>query len=276
MTNTQKYPDGLTHLTCDTAPDGTKFFWAKPEFRNLSLLQSQTDFAAPVLKASQTLLKEARQRFIYRTPTGTEPVVIKLFPLNFIGSKLRHPKYAYREFCNTVRARELGVSVPEPLCFIEKRRMGLVCCSGIVQQCLDGYTDLRSLYHADQLSYVQVARYATPVLIDMFERGTNHIDLRDENIMLDQKTGMLKIIDWQYANFVPPRAPWLLEYLTAYFIRLAPETYRTELAADWLPTVAEHAKLTAQEADLYVARTRALLPNRAKVKQRLALTAVAI
>lgn len=276
MTKTQNYPAGLAHLSCDIAPDGTKFFWAKPEFRNPLLLQSQADFAAPELTAPQTLLKQARQRFIYRTPTGTDPVVVKLFPLSFIGSKLRHPKYAYREFCNTVRAKELGVSVPEPLCFIEKRRKGLVCCSGIVQQCLDSYADLRGLYHAGHVTYVQVARYATPVLIEMFERGANHIDLRDENIMLDRQTGVLKIIDWQYANFTAPRAPWLLEYLTAYFIRLAPETYRAELAADWLPTVAEHAHLTPQETDQFIARTRALLPNRAKVKQRLALTAVAI
>lgn len=275
MTNTQKYPAGLAQLTCDTAPDGTKFFWAKAEFRNPVLLESQADFATPVITASQTLLKQARQRFIYRAPTGTDPVVVKLFPLSFIGSKLRHPKYAYREFCNTVRAKELGVSVPEPLCFIEKRRKGLVCCSGIVQQCLESYADLRSLYHAGHLTYVQVARYATPVLLEMFERGANHIDLRDENIMLDQKTGALKIIDWQYASFTAPRAPWLLEYLTAYFIRLAPEAYHAELAADWLPTVAEHARLTAHDAEQFIARTRALLPNRAKVKQRLALTPVA-
>lgn len=276
MTKAQKYPAGLAQLPCDTAPDGTLFYWAKQEFHDPALLDSQTDFAAPTLAAPQKLLKQARQRFIYRTPDARETVVVKLFPLSFIGSKLRHPKYAYREFWNTVRAKELGVAVPEPLCFIEKRHMGLVCCSGIVQQYLGSYTDLRSLYLAGQLSYREVARHAIPVLVEMFERGANHIDLRDENIMLDTTTGALKVIDWQYANFTAPRAPWLLEYLTAYFIRLAPEEYRAELSADWLPEVAKHAGLSQPETAQFVARARALLPNRAKVKQRLALSAVAV
>ena len=274
MDNSQKYPEGLSNLLCDIATDGTKFYWSNPKYRNIMLLQSQVNFAVPRIMPSQTLLKQARQRFIYRTTDGTEPVVVKLFPLSVITSKFRHAKYAYREFCNTIGAQNRGVSVPQPLCFIEKRRMGLVCCSGIIQQSLDNYSDLRSLYDGGHLSYIQAARHAAPVIAKMFDRGVNHIDLRDENIMLNRKTGIAKVIDWQYARFVDQRAEWLLEYLAAYFIRLAPETYRAELASNWLPLVAEYADVSGFKLDLFMDRTRALLRNRARVVQRLALKEV--
>ena len=275
MTKKQYYPDGLGALPCNVGPDGTLFFWANEAFHDAALMRSQTDFAHPQITPPQTLLKQARQRFIYRLPADKGAVVVKLFPLSFIGSKLRHPKYAYREFCNTLQARERGVSVPAPMCFIEKRRMGLVTCSGIVQQCLDSCVDLGALYRAGDLSYAEVAQHAAPVLVEMFQRGVNHIDLRDENMMLDQKTGALSVIDWQYANFTTPQAPWLLEYLSAFFIVKAPEQYREELATDWLPSVAETAGLAATELGAFTTRTRALLRGRAKVKQRLSLRAVA-
>lgn len=274
MSGSKGIPKMLESLLNDTAADGTKFYWSAERNRNTVLLQSQLDFSVPQIRAPQTLLKRARQRFIYRTNTKPNDVVIKLFPLKAITSKLRHPKYAFAEFNNMIRAQRLGIPIPEPLCFIEKRKIGLVCCSGVGQTFLNGYTDLRTLYNARQLTYFQVADYATDVLIDMFDIGANHIDLRDENIMLDQNTGMLKIIDWQYANFTIPRSAWLLEYLTAYFIRLAPEKHRAMLASDWLFSVSERANLRGYQSDAFIKRTRALLNKRASVKQRLSLKKV--
>lgn len=264
----------LSNLLNDTTPDGTRFYWSAERNRNTKLLQSQTDFSSPQITAPQTLLKRARQRFIYRTNTKPNDAVIKLFPLKAITSKLRHPKYAFAEFSNMIHAQRLGIPIPEPLCFIEKRRVGFVCCSGVGQTFLNGYTDLRTLYKTRQLTYFQVADYAADILVDMFDSGANHIDLRDENIMLDQSTGMLKIIDWQYANFTSPRSAWLLEYLTAYFIRLAPEKHRAMLASDWLFSVPERADLKGYQSDAFIKRTRILLNKRASVKQRMALKKV--
>lgn len=276
MSDPQKYPKALNGLTQDTGPDGTRAYWSDPKWRDFGLLETQTNFAAPALKSGQTLLKQARQRFIFRTETATGAAVVKLFPLTFIGSKLRHPKYAYREFCNTLEAQARGVQVPAALAFLEKRDFGLVSCSGIIQQSLEGYTDLLALHKQADLTYQQVADHAAPVLIEMFERGANHIDLRDENIMLNPDTGDKRVIDWQYARFVEKRAPWLLEYLTAYFIRLAPPQHRDALQTDWLPGVATLAGLTATEIPAFRQRTAVLIGKRAKVKQRLALTSVAL
>lgn len=271
MSTETRYPDALSGLSKSSCPDGTIFYWRSEMHHDADLLRSQQDFAKPAVDDTQSLLKQARQRFIYRQPTAQgNAVVFKLFPLRNVSSRLRHRKYAFREFVNTLHAEKVGVAVPKPLAFLEKRTFNLVSCSGLVLESLDGYSDLLSLYQAELLDYKSVSEHATEVILKMYALGVNHIDLRDENMMLNTETGDLRVIDWQYAAFLPSRAPWLLEYLSAYFIHLAPEIERDGLRESWLPALHARSGCTVS----YPAFQRsvdALDQNRPRVRQRLAL-----
>lgn len=267
------YPAAIRSLTSDTAPDGTRVFWADPSFANLDLLSAQSNFAAPVLTPGQVLLKQARQRFVFRHWAGGMSYVFKLFPLSFIGSRLRHPKYAYREFSNMQTVAKLGVPTPTAIAFLEKRKRGLVSCSVIIQQDLNGYTDLLALAQSDNTNYASVMDCASDVLCMMFDKGVNHVDLRDENIMIDTETGDWRVIDWQYASITTPRAEWLLEYLVAYYIRLSPTAWRPRLMSEWVSEIyarSEHAT----PFKVFEARVAALVAQKSKVKSRLTLRPV--
>lgn len=273
MTRHRKYPAAIRDLPRDTGPDRTQAFWADQSQASAAVLLAQTDFSAPAVRPGQTLLKQARQRFVFRHPVNDTPYVFKLFPLSFIGSKLRHRKYGYREFSNMLIAQRLGVPVPDPIAFLEKRRFGLVTCSGLVQQSLEGHSDLLELGQSGALTKTQVLDHAATVLCHLFDAGANHIDLRDENIMVDLNTGDWRVIDWQYASFVAPRARMLLEYLVAYFIRLAPTDWQAAMRADWVPLVHEQSG-HSDPTDIFTTRVTALADVRTRVKHRLALRAV--
>lgn len=267
-----RYPLALHGLEQSVGLDGTRMFWVHSTDQHPQLLNALPDFAAPTLQDGQSLLKAARQRFIFRDDQGPTACVFKLFPLSFIGSKLRHQKYAYREFANMRRAHERALPVPRLIAFLEKRRMGLVECSGLIQESLDGSADL--LWHyKDGLGYDRIADVATQVLKAFYDAGANHIDLRDENIMLDTDRNVRHVIDWQYAAWVPPRAAWLLEYLVAYFIAQAPAGERDMLLRDWVPAV-HGACQHAVALDSFSKRVIALIEAKPRVKQRLVLTPI--
>ncbi|WP_299964962.1 lipopolysaccharide kinase InaA family protein [uncultured Roseobacter sp.] len=264
------YPSGLQGLPTDTAPDGSIAYWREQDSRNPDLLKAQADFAHPELQPNQKLLKKARQRFIFRHTTETGAVVIKLFPLSFIGSRLRHRKYAYREFVNMIEAQKMGLPTPDAIAFLEKRKTGLVNCSGLIQQSLTDHTDLLRLYRDGAMRYDEVARLGQETILRFYNAGVNHCDLRDENIMLNPETGDLRVIDWQYAVFMEPRAPWLLEHLAAFFIRLAPDEEHATLLEGWLADL--HSKGGHPEPlPLFRARVTALIAAHTRMRNRLVL-----
>ena len=82
------------------------------------------------------------------------------------------------------------------------------------------------------------------------------------------------VIDWQYAAFVTPRADWLLEYLAAYFIRMAPAEARAPLIADWLPALHRRADHPLAYP-AFAGRVDRLLATRPSTRARLGLRPVA-
>jgi hypothetical protein len=219
----------------------------------------------PVGDHVQTL-KTARQRRVLRLNLGSKVVIAKLFPLKNPSSILRHRKYARREMINYVRAQSAGIDTPQPIAFIEYRKFGFVRMSGLLVE----YIDDLEVWHdtTDSDVYYEQAAACIPTLLDLFNKGVNHIDARDENLL--RKGSRTVVIDWQYASFVDPKAPWLLEHLTAYFIRNAPEEFRAELRLSWLKKVHEGAALDVP-FETFETRVDALLNNRQSVKARLRL-----
>ncbi|MDB0068410.1 hypothetical protein N9E90_03325 [Akkermansiaceae bacterium] len=178
-------------------------------------------------------------------------MILKLFPLDRITSRIRHRKFARREFLNYQRASELKIPTPKCYALIEQRKLGLVCCSGILLDELSDSTDALTL--SKSKPYEDAAKECLPALALLYEKGVNHLDAREENILFSK--GGWFIIDWQYAIFVSPRADWLLEHLAAFFIKKAPLPAQKKLEGEWLRGLHECAH---HHHDLELFRERVL------------------
>ncbi|RYG90050.1 hypothetical protein EU803_15660 [Loktanella sp. IMCC34160] len=198
----------------------------------------------------------------------------KTFPLSNVSSMLRYKKYAQTEYQNAERASLLGIPVPEPYCYFERRRFGLVIGTGLVYEDIGDFSDVLSLSKILPGGYLEASAFAIPALVALYNSGVNHVDARDENILLKGSPlgHTFRVIDWQYASFTAPRTDWLLEHLCAYFIRKAPATLQDILVEDWSCRVAEAADFPLSHDQLR-ARVRRLLAQRPSTRKRLRLIA---
>ena len=247
------------------APDGTLFQVLDAARFQPAFLTALGDFEHPTLPPGGALLKQARQRFIARAPAPGGSVVFKVFPLKNPISRLKFRKYACREFANLQTAQERGAPVPLPIAYFEKRRFGLVVACGLVMEDLRGWQDLKQIAGLPGESALTAAHRASAVLADLDRRGCLHVDARDENILVSPD-GAHRVIDWQYASFHAPNAPWLLEHLAAYYIRKSDAADQTGLNLDWLPKLA----LFAANPDGFLGRVAALLREKPSTRARLA------
>ncbi|MEL6464114.1 MAG: lipopolysaccharide kinase InaA family protein [Pseudomonadota bacterium] len=160
-------------------------------------------------------------------------MVVKLFPLSLVSS-LKHRKYAATEFVNTLKADDLGLSVPRVHAYLEKRQGLRVSCVGIVFEELQGYQELSRLLRRGIFSVEKCGTIAAETLAQLYAVGANHLDGRDANIMVHPETGQIRVIDWQFANFVAPRAEWLLEHLAGFHLQRSHEYRNYYLDSYWL------------------------------------------
>ena len=176
------------------------------------------------------ILKKARQRLVVRIEAEDSPIIFKLFPLQKITSRLRHKKFARREFLNYLKASELEILTPACFGLIEQRKFGLVYRSGIILNDISNASN--ALNMSQSTPYELAAEKCLPALSLLYNKGAHHLDAREENILLTEKEWF--IIDWQYAKFVSPREEWLLEHLAAFFIKKAPNPEQESLTGNWL------------------------------------------
>ena len=236
---------------------------ASPADREL-LLKSLPDPSQTDIPPDADLLKSARQRHVLKINgllDNGDPVVAKLFPLKNPISRLKHKKYARREFGNYQQAQQLGIRTPQCFAFFEKRSAGFVSGSGLLIEFMTGYQDITQAETND----------AIPALVSLYNAGTLHADARDENIFVKTGTGGKDhaIIDWQYAKFHAPRAEGLLEQLAAYFIHMAPGD--EPLMEDWLERLHKAARHPTELLN-FRQDVQRVLHARPSVRQRLNLS----
>lgn len=254
-------------------PNGIAFWpTASATLQDIARFQTQLpDPSRTHIPQDATLLKSARQRHVVKLSgllDSGAPVVAKLFPLKNPVSRLKHKKYARREFDNYLRAKECGLRTPNCYAFFQKKNAGLVSGSGVLIEFMAGFEDL-----SQPPSYQAAAFDAIPALVSLFNAGAMHGDFRDENIFVRPKTDGKDhvIIDWQYAKFHTPKAKGLLEHLAAYFIRMAPETEKPALFENWLPRLFAAAEHPAELTD-FVKDVQRVLHARPSVRQRMTLS----
>lgn len=246
---------------------------ATPEIIDF-LTKSLADPSLKQAPENAEILKFARQRLVYRLSCSDicHSLICKTFPLSNLSSILRYKKYALAEFRNAEKARLLGIPVPRPYCYYERRQLGLVIGTGLVYEDVGDFRDVLSWARVLPGGYLEASSFAIPALVALYNSGVNHVDARDENILLKGSSADLsfRVIDWQYASFTAPRAEWLLEHLCAYFIRKAPVTLQDKLVENWSCKVARAADFPLPD-DQLIARVRHLLVLRPSTRKRLRL-----
>jgi hypothetical protein len=249
-----------------------------PSSLKQATLELLPDPAFPEVPDSAQVLKTARQRLVLRlfTPKLAEgSCIVKMFPLRNPISRLKHRKYARREFLNALAAEGLGMQVPAIYAFFQRRHFGLIAGSGLAIQDLRWHNDIAAIA-SNSGDYVLAARCAIPALVRLYELGINHVDARDENILIapDSEDGAkFKVIDWQYASFCTPRSDWLLEHLAAYFIRMAPANSRSALLSNWLPSL-HSTSAHPTPLLMFTERVAGLLKRRVSIRARLNLQSI--
>lgn len=254
------------------------FFWATDEISIddiVAIFPVLPDPSSESIPRGAKLLKRARQRLVYQTAASGLPgnkAVVKMFPLKNPISRLKHRKYARREFINYQKARDKNVPVPRVYGYIEKRHFGFVTGSGIIIEWLEGQRDLLDIASNSPEGYACAAKLGIPALVGLYNAGAMHIDARDENIFLSSQDSSAEVclIDWQYAGFHPSRSEWMLEHLAAYYIRNAPSVERGALCSDWLAELHKQAEHEI-EFKIFSKRVEVLLSARQSVRARLKL-----
>ncbi len=249
-----------------------------PKSIQSAVLASLPDPAHPIIRDDAEVLKCARQRLVLRLPVADLPggsCIAKLFPLRNPISRLKHRKYALCEYQNYLAAHTLRMDAPMVWAFFQHRRFGFVAGSGLLVEDLRHYHDVVALA-AESGDYPASALAAIPALKKLYSLGINHVDARDENILiaLGSEDGCdFRVIDWQYAAFCEPRADWLLEHLAAYFIRMAPSCERKRLLCEWLAALHLAAAPPILSLTALTNRVVRLLTTRPSTRARLALAA---
>jgi hypothetical protein len=219
------------------------------------------DLAHPECPPGGRLLKSARQRHVSRVPLLGGTAIAKLFPLSSPLSWPRWRKFALAEHRHMTEALRRGAPAPRPLAFFNLRRWGVVRCTGLLMEDLAGWTDLREVARSE--GPLVACGLAAPVLRRLAAAGCLHADARDENILVSPDRSRAAVIDWQYAAFVTPDAPWALEHLVAYYLRKAEEIREPSLVDRALAAL-------AGPDDALMSRVRRLLDRPPSLRRRLA------
>jgi RIO-like serine/threonine protein kinase len=150
-------------------------------------------------------------------------MVIKNFYLSGL-KRIIYKKYALAEYNNSLLAKKLGINVPEPiLCYFSTKILPKQ--TTILMDYIDDSIIKQNNSTIDDRTLELIAE----TLISLYNVGANHIDLSPDNIFIQQDTGKITIIDWQYANFVKPKSVNQLIMQTSQLAQYLNRFYSTNI-----------------------------------------------
>lgn len=156
---------------------------------------------------SVDLLKKAKRRLVFTHAIEGQKYVVKAFPLDTIGKKLKQKKYAYTEANNMVQAKRLNIPSPQLLGYGCQQRFLLVNWNALLMEYLPYPSMEQLLGENDDLQVrMDLLQRAYPLFNTLYKTGCNHIDFKPGSIHMDRMA--LRIIDFQYVVYM--RKPSLM------------------------------------------------------------------
>ncbi len=170
---------------------------------------------SPAQIAEEDRLKVANRRLVFRVPSRP-PLVVKAFPLQGLRRWTGHCGYAQQECEHLLEAEARGVRVPTCLAYGERPFFGGSAWNAVVIEHISGAT-VRDRWLADpeSIDADAVLERITPLAIQLYQTGCNHIDFGPHAIMRLNDGDCL--IDWQYANFTTEPNPYVFASQIGYF-----------------------------------------------------------
>ena len=207
--------------------------------------------------------------------SATENLLVKVFKFSkikdmyWVEKKAYRNSYALSEFYNSWKAKELGVNVPNCYAYFEVSALGFVKECGVIQEFIsDGKTisDV-SMSKEDQLHRV------TPLILSLFFKGVNHIDISPYNILIknlyDHKEKYY-ILDWQYCSFQSGCIETLLIMYAFRYLKYLKLNSNNPIAKDWLEFLYTQSSIKIPK-ELFLEKVKRLEGTKLHLKHRLEL-----
>ena len=186
------------------------------------------------------ILKQSDRRSVLRIKALSpeySSLIVKGFPLRKIESKWKYKKYGLAEFENYQQAAQRQIPAPKCHGYFEVRGFGLVRANGVILEDLDHHQSLARRAETNADKRMEIFLRAIPLLKLLFEKGVNHIDVSAQNLMERPEGSDLRLIDWQYCAFVPPRQTAQLLVHAAHFLKYANVPAASPEGRFWLETL---------------------------------------
>ncbi len=172
---------------------------------------------SPAKIEPKKLIKQQTRRLIFRHTVDDRDYLVKAFPFGTFKKRLQYKKYADAEVANILRARELGITVPELFGYGRQTSWMLVKWNAVCQEYIDApnMEDLLSQEQIPEERYGLLKR-SFPLFKTLYETGCNHIDFKPGSILLgDGKKDT--VIDFQYVRYLDEPSKLVLAAQAGYF-----------------------------------------------------------
>ncbi len=166
--------------------------------------------AHPACLSEDHVLKRAKRRLVL----SCGEVVVKAFP--FAGvDRWRRSTYALDECAHLLEAERRGLPVPRCLGYGEARFWGGLRWNAAAMERLSGATLRDEWLGKAELSIAATLEAITPLAYQLYLSGSNHIDFGPHAIVVTPQGP--RVIDWQYATFLPEPNPAVFASQIGYF-----------------------------------------------------------
>ncbi len=152
-------------------------------------------------------LYKSQNSFIYRAKHAQEPVILKIFThlyptsLQLASIQKEYEMIRYLNLLTSPNDAKNGVITAYELFQTDRWVMVLEDFGG------DSLADLGVIYKSSIVDFIHLAINLTQTLAQVHQKQVCHCNINPSNIVLNQKTGQVKLIDFGHAMFFSDRKP---------------------------------------------------------------------
>ena len=177
--------------------------------------------------------------FRFNVPGGAGgSVIAKVFMLKKLRKRLAYRRYALDEAGNLLRARAVGIRVPEVIGYGHLRsRFGLVKVGVVILEDLHDRLPVGAvLERKPPCERYAILQRTSSLFMSLYRAACDHIDVNSQGVMLSEHDAdsEASLLDFQHARFYDEPSPGVLMFETGYFVRSCRQWISMGTAGRWL------------------------------------------
>ena len=216
------------------------------------------------------ILKTGKRVTVFGLDSYGKALIFKTYRFRRFKDKRRYRRFALSEIRNNLSASEAGIFVPRCYGYYEVRpfRYGFVSGCGVIMEDLLGYVEFGQYYKQTE----SLLSAVIPILVELYQKGVNHIDISPSNVFINPKEGGYAIIDWQYCSFHRPCNDIQLILHARKYLRYIPIDKNSSMCKDWLGELHDRSG-SKMPSDEFLKKVASLEGRKIYLKERLSLDA---